>query len=60
MMMVGVALTLSAVAAATVFARDRLVALLRDHGGAAARTLRGFDLATGALLVAAGAWRMLT
>ncbi len=60
MMMVGVALTLSVVAAATAFARNRLVALLRDHGGAAARTLRGFDLATGALLVAAGAWRMLT
>jgi ABC-type nickel/cobalt efflux system permease component RcnA len=58
MMMIGVAITLSAVAAATAFARDRLVAFLRDHGERAAQVLRAFDLMTGALLVIAGAWRL--
>jgi ABC-type nickel/cobalt efflux system permease component RcnA len=58
MMMVGVALTLSAVAAGTAFARDRMIALLRNHSDAAARALRAFDVATGVLLVAAGLGRI--
>jgi nickel/cobalt exporter len=58
MMMIGVALTLSAVAVATAFARDRLVAFLRDHGDRSAQVLRAFDLLTGALLVIAGTWRV--
>lgn len=58
MMMIGVALTLSAVAAVTAFARDRLLAVLRDHGDRAAQALRAFDVATGILLVAAGTWRI--
>jgi ABC-type nickel/cobalt efflux system permease component RcnA len=58
MMMVGVALTLSAVAAGTAFARDRILALLRNHSDAAGRALRAFDVATGVLLVAAGLGRI--
>ncbi len=57
MMMLGVALTLSLVAMGTVFARDRLLAFMEKHGASATRALRGFDIATGALLVTAGVLR---
>lgn len=56
-MMAGVALTLSAVAMVTVFARDRLVEFIDRHGASASRALRAFDIATGALLIVAGVWR---
>jgi ABC-type nickel/cobalt efflux system permease component RcnA len=59
MMMVGVALTLSAVAAATAFARYRLISFLQDHGDTAAHVLRGLDILTGGLLVFGGFWRAL-
>lgn len=57
MMMFGVALTLSLVAAATVFARTALVALLDKHANGAARILAALDVFTGLLLIAAGVIR---
>lgn len=57
MMVLGVALTLSIVAMATAFARNRLLALIENHGASATRALRGFDIATGGLLVIAGLLR---
>lgn len=57
MMMLGVALTLSAVATATVLARNGLLAFIENHGASASRALRGFDIATGILLIVAGVIR---
>lgn len=53
-MMLGVALTLSIVAMATAFARDRLLILAERHGNSVAFLTRGLDLLTGALLIFAG------
>lgn len=57
MMMIGVAVTLSAVAAATAFARTRLISVIEKHGKSATRALRGFDIASGTLLIVAGMGR---
>lgn len=53
-MLIGIALTLSAVAAATALARDRVALFLERHGGSVARVARGLDALGGALLVAIG------
>ena len=58
-MMAGVALTLSAVAVATAFARDHLIAFMERHGESASRALRAFDIVTGALLAVVGIARTL-
>lgn len=58
-MMTGVALTLSAVAMATAFARDHLIAFMDRHGQSTSRALRAFDIVTGALLAVVGIARAL-
>jgi len=58
-MMAGVALTLSAVAMTTAFARDHLIAFMDRHGKSASRALRAFDIVTGALLAVVGIARAL-
>jgi nickel/cobalt exporter len=57
MMMIGVAVTLSAVAMATAFARTWLIDFIERHGRSAAIALRSFDIVTGLLLIVAGAGR---
>lgn len=57
MMMLGVALTLSLVAMGTVFARESLLFFMEKHGASATRALRGFDIATGVLLMVSGVLR---
>lgn len=59
MMMLGVALTLSAVAVTTAFARERIVTFSENHGASASKVMRGLDLLTGALLVVAGTTRLV-
>lgn len=54
-MLIGIAITLSAVAAATILARDRLTVFMERHGASVAKIARGFDAIGGALLVAIGA-----
>jgi nickel/cobalt exporter len=56
-MMLGVALTLSAVAFVTAFARERIIRFADRHGSAASRLLRSLDVTTGVLLVIGGAVR---
>lgn len=53
-MLIGIALTLSIVAAATALMRDRAARFLERHGGSVARTARILDAVAGALLVAIG------
>src|SRR4051794_38571222 len=53
-MMVGVGLTLAAVAALTVLARDWVVALTARHGASIERLGRGLDGLAGVLLVVIG------
>lgn len=53
-MLVGIALTLSMVAAATALARDRAVVFLERHGNSVAWTARLLDALAGALLIAIG------
>lgn len=57
-MMLGVALTLSAVAFVTAFARERIVRFADKHGSAASRLLRSLDVTAGVLLVFGGAVRV--
>jgi len=54
-MMIGVGFTLICVAMATVFARDRTLALIGRHGASIERISRTLDFATGVLLLAIGA-----
>lgn len=53
-MMLGVALTLSGVAALTVFARQQTVALFEQQGASVERLLRVLDALAGVLLIAIG------
>ena len=53
-MMAGVGRTLGAVAALTVVARDRVVALMARHGASLDRLGRGLDGTSGALLMLIG------
>lgn len=54
MMMIGVALTLTAVAGAAAFARNLIVEMVSRKGNFASRLLRLLDVAMGVLLIAAG------
>lgn len=51
-MMIGVGLTLGAVAAATVFARDRFIDLTTRHGATVEKAARVIDLVAGITLIA--------
>jgi nickel/cobalt exporter len=53
-MLIGIALTLSVVAAATVLARDRVAIFMERHGAPMARVARALDAIGGALLIAIG------
>jgi ABC-type nickel/cobalt efflux system permease component RcnA len=53
-MLIGIALTLSAVAVATTLARDRVAVLLERHGTSVNRIARGLDAIGGALLISIG------
>jgi nickel/cobalt exporter len=53
-MLIGIALTLSAVAIATALMRDRMALFLERHGGSVARITRGLDAVAGVLLIAIG------
>ena len=53
-MMIGVAITLSCVAIATVVARDSALAIMNRHGASAERVSRGLDFITGLLLLVIG------
>jgi ABC-type nickel/cobalt efflux system permease component RcnA len=53
-MVVGVGLTLAAVAALTVISRDQLVAFVARHGGSLESASRMLEAATGFALVLAG------
>lgn len=53
-MLIGICLTLGAVAVATTLARDRVASLVARHGTSIARISRASDAISGALLVAIG------
>jgi nickel/cobalt transporter (NicO) family protein len=53
-MMIGVAITLAGVAAATILARDRVLALIDRQGGSVERVSRSLDAIAGVLLIAIG------
>lgn len=53
-MLIGIALTLSAVAAATVVARDRVALFMERHGASMVRVARALDAIGGTLLIAIG------
>jgi nickel/cobalt exporter len=59
-MMIGVAITLAGVAAGTILARDRVLALIERRGGSIERVSRALDAIAGALLVAIGLRQLLT
>jgi nickel/cobalt transporter (NicO) family protein len=58
-MMLGVGLTLGAVAALTVFARERVVTFVGRHGGSVEKTARALEACTGILLIALGVLELL-
>lgn len=58
-MMLGVGLTLAAVAAATIWARDWIMSLMVRHGASIGRVSRWLDALSGALLVVIGARELL-
>ena len=57
-MLIGIALTLGAVALAAVLARDAVVHVLSRHGASIARLSRGLDLLSGILLVGLGLYEL--
>jgi nickel/cobalt transporter (NicO) family protein len=57
-MLIGISLTLGAVALAAVLARDAVVHLLSRHGASVARLSRGLDLLSGILLVGIGLYEL--
>jgi nickel/cobalt transporter (NicO) family protein len=59
-MMIGVAITLAGVAAGTILARDRALALIERRGGSIERVSRALDAIAGALLLAIGLRQLLT
>ena len=59
-MMIGVTLTLSVVAMATAFARDRILVLAERHGNSVSNLARGLDIVTGLLLIVSGMARSLS
>ena len=58
-MLIGIALTLSVVAAATALARDRVEVLMERHGASVTRVSRILDALSGALLIAIGVAQFL-
>jgi ABC-type nickel/cobalt efflux system permease component RcnA len=58
-MMLGVGLTLAAVAILVIAARARLAALVAGHGGSIERLLRLLEGTTGAILLVIGARELL-
>ena len=58
-MMLGVGLTLGAVAALTVFARERVVTFVGRHGGSVEKASRLLEGSTGLALIAIGGWELL-
>jgi nickel/cobalt exporter len=58
-MMIGVALTLMAVAALTIWARDWVLAMTARHGASVDRISRALDALAGMLLVAIGLRELL-
>jgi ABC-type nickel/cobalt efflux system permease component RcnA len=58
-MLIGIALTLSAVTLAVILAREGVVYLLDRHDGSIARLSRALDLASGLLLVVIGSMELL-
>jgi nickel/cobalt exporter len=58
-MLIGIALTLSVVAAATVLARDRVEVVMERHGASVMRVSRILDAVSGALLIAIGVAQFL-
>jgi nickel/cobalt transporter (NicO) family protein len=58
-MMIGVAITLAAVAVGTILARDQVLALIARRGGSIERVSRALDAIAGALLIAIGLHQLL-
>jgi ABC-type nickel/cobalt efflux system permease component RcnA len=58
-MMIGISLTLGAVAIAATLARDRMARFVAHHGASIARVSRVLDAVAGALLIAIGARRFI-
>jgi ABC-type nickel/cobalt efflux system permease component RcnA len=58
-MMIGVTITLAGVAAGTILARDRVLALIEGRGGSVEQVSRALDAIAGALLIAIGLRQLL-
>jgi ABC-type nickel/cobalt efflux system permease component RcnA len=58
-MLLGITLTLSALTAAVILARDGVVHFLERHGGSIAELSRALDALSGLLLVAIGAYELM-
>ena len=58
-MLIGISLTLGAVAIATALARDRIAHLIAHHGTSVGRLSRVLDAVAGALLIAIGTARFI-